>query len=378
MSRGLVPSGGVSISQTEARHLALAAGSGFAPVEGSGPAAVANLLQRLGFVQIDTISVVERAHHHVLGCRLENYKPEWLENADVFEYWGHAASYLPWSDYRYTLHRKANVKEHGYDWYKIERTDVQRVLERIRGEGPLRSKDFEEVKGRAGWWDWKPAKRALEYLFMSGELMVRSRQGFQKVFDLTQRVLPGNLDTSLPTPREQALWYIRRALDLWGLVARDEIAYQRREHAELVNPGLRELVEAGELVTCDVEGSDRPYWAPSRAFAGQGELPPPEPRLRILSPFDPLVIHRKRLQRLFGYDYKLECYVPEPKRTFGYFGMPLLWNRAIVGLIDAKLDRKARTLTVKNLRYDGPEGQKKAFDTAVSKALELYRNRLLS
>jgi uncharacterized protein YcaQ len=91
-----------------------------------------------------------------------------------------------------------------------------------------------------------------------------------------------------------------------------------------------------------------------------------------------LVIHRKRLQRLFGYDYKLECYVPEPKRTFGYFGMPLLWNRAIVGLIDAKLDRKARTLTVKNLRYDGPKGQKKAFDTAVSKALELYRNRLLS
>ncbi|MEI8093254.1 MAG: crosslink repair DNA glycosylase YcaQ family protein [Spirochaetales bacterium] len=373
----------LALSTDEARRLALAAASGWQGLPAKlaakqVPAAVTALVERLGFVQIDTISVVERAHHHILGARLPGYRPEWLDQAEVFEYWGHAASYLPWSDFRYTLPRKARVKENGHDWYKLERADADRVLERIKAEGPLRSQDFEDAQGRAGWWDWKPAKRALEYLFMSGQLMILPRQGFQKVFDLTERVLPLGVDTREPSAAETAHHYLDRALDLWGLVARDEVAYQRREHTDLVGPLLAERTAAGDLVKLTVEGSDRPYWARPKSLEALDTLPGPENTLRILSPFDPFVIHRKRLLRLFGYDLKLECYVPAPKRTFGYFGLPLLWRGQIAGLLDAKLDRKAGTLTVRNLRYDGPAKQKKAFDTAMSKALEIYRKRLLS
>jgi uncharacterized protein YcaQ len=320
--------------------------------------------------------VVERAHNHILGARLPGYQSQWLAQADVFEYWAHAACYLPWKDFRYTLPRKARIREHGHDWFKTDRSEAEKVLERIRNEGPLRSKDFEDVEGRAGWWDWKPAKRALEFLFLSGELMVLPRQGFQKVFDLTERVLPAGVDARMPTDTEMARWYIDMALDVWGLVARDELAYQRREARDGIGPQLSALEAEGSLVRVAVEGSDKPYWTRPANLEGLDQLGD-DRRLHILSPFDPVVIHRKRLQRLFGYDLKLECYVPAAKRTFGYMGLPLLWKGQIAGLVDLKLERKAGTLTVRNLRHDGPPSEKRAFDNAVSKALLAYKERLL-
>jgi len=220
-----------SLSLTQARRLALAAGTGFHRPPGRGPAAVAALIDRIGFVQIDTISVVERAHHHIVAARLPGYRNEWLERAPVFEYWAHAAAFLPWRDFRFTLARKQRVRERGHDWFQVDDELARQVLERIRSEGPLMARDFEAPKRTAGWWDWKPAKRALEYLFMAGDLMV-TRRGFQKVFDLTERVLPPETDLRVPTPAEQAQWYVERALDAWGLVARDEIGYQRREHTD--------------------------------------------------------------------------------------------------------------------------------------------------
>ena len=352
-----------------ARRIALAAGSGFGRVAAKGPAAVTETVQRLGFVQIDTISVVERAHHHILRARVPDYRPEWLEEAAVFEYWAHAACYLPWTDFRHTLPRKKRLAEHGHDWFQVDPAEVARVRDRIRGEGPLRSQDFESDGKRAGWWDWKPSKLALDYLFQTGELMSLPRQGFQKVFDLTERVLPPGLDTREPTPREHADWCIDRALDVWGLVARDELAYQRKEPRADVGPALAAKVESGELTVVTLEGVDKPYWVRTAALSRLDALPKPDNRLRVLSPFDPLVIHRKRLQRLFGYDLKLECYVPEAKRTFGYFGMPLVWGDTVAGLLDGKLDRAAKTFTIKNFRYEGPARQRAAFDKALTKAL---------
>jgi len=367
-----VPSRSLALSQAQARRLTLHAGAGFHRPPGRGPAAVTALVGRLGFVQIDTISVVQRAHHHILAARIPSYQVDHLDRADVFEYWAHAAAYLPWSDFRHTLPRKERIRAQGHDWFRTDRAAAEAILGRIRAEGPLRARDFEAPEKSGGWWEWKPSKRALEYLFMAGELMIR-RQGFQKVFDLTERVLPAGVDTRTPSARDHAEWYVDRALDLWGLVARNEVAYLRREHTDLVAQVLADRVEAGSLVPVTVEGVARtPYWVRPDALAGVDGLGGPGRTLRILSPFDPFLIHRARMNRLFGFDFTIECYVPAPKRTFGYFSLPLLWGDQFVGLLDAKADRAAGRLLVQNLRYDGPARRRPAFDAALAPALEAF------
>ena len=361
-----------TLTVEQARRLALAAGAGFHRATRRGPEAVAEIVDRIGYVQIDTISVVERAHHHILATRIPRYQTEWLERAPVFEYWAHAAAYLPWRDFRYTLPRKERIKANGHDWFRADKAEAERVLERIRSEGPLMARHFETSRRPAGWWDWKPAKRALEYLFMAGDLMV-VRQGFQKVFDLTERVLPPGTDTRIPTPHEHAAWYVDRALDAWGLAARDEMAYLRKEHVAHIDAVLRQREEAGSLIRVTVEGiAKTAYWVRpadlERIDAGKAL----DRTLRIVSPFDPFLIHRKRMRRLFGFDFAIECYLPAAKRTFGYFALPLLQGTDFVGLLDAKADRSAGRLIVQNLRYDGPAKRRAPFDRSLNKALDAF------
>lgn len=361
-----------TLTVEQARRLALAAGAGFHRATRRGPETVAEIVDRIGYVQIDTISVVERAHHHILATRIPRYQTEWLERAPVFEYWAHAAAYLPWRDFRYTLPRKERIKANGHDWFRADKAEAERVLERIRSEGPLMARHFETSRRPAGWWDWKPAKRALEYLFMAGDLMV-VRQGFQKVFDLTERVLPAGTDTRTPTPHEHAAWYVDRALDAWGLAARDEMAYLRKEHVAHIDAVLRQREEEGSLVRVTVEGIPKTaYWVRpadlERIDAGKA----PDRTLRIVSPFDPFLIHRKRMRRLFGFDFAIECYLPAAKRTFGYFALPLFQGTSFVGLLDAKADRSAGRLIVHNLRYDGPAKRRAPFDRSLNKALDAF------
>lgn len=361
-----------TLTVEQARRLALAAGAGFHRATRRGPETVAEIVDRIGYVQIDTISVVERAHHHILATRIPRYQTEWLERAPVFEYWAHAAAYLPWRDFRYTLPRKERIKANGHDWFRADKVEAKRVLARIRSEGPLMARHFETSRRPAGWWDWKPAKRALEYLFMAGDLMV-VRQGFQKVFDLTERVLPPGTDTRIPTPHEQAAWYVDRALDAWGLAARDEMAYLRKEHVAHIDAVLRQREEEGSLIRVTVEGvAKTAYWVRpadlERIDAGKAQ----DRTLRIVSPFDPFLIHRKRMRRLFGFDFAIECYLPTAKRTFGYFALPLLQGTDFVGLLDAKADRSAGRLIVQNLRYDGPAKRRAPFDRSLNKALDAF------
>lgn len=361
-----------TLTVEQARRLALAAGAGFHRATRRGPEAVAEIVDRIGYVQIDTISVVERAHHHILATRIPRYQTEWLERAPVFEYWAHAAAYLPWRDFRYTLPRKERIKANGHDWFRADKVEAKRVLARIRSEGPLMARHFETSRRPAGWWDWKPAKRALEYLFMAGDLMV-VRQGFQKVFDLTERVLPPGTDTRIPTPHEQAAWYVDRALDAWGLAARDEMAYLRKEHVAHIDAVLRQREEQGSLLRVTVEGIPKTaHWVRpvdlERIDAGKAQ----DRTLRIVSPFDPFLIHRKRMRRLFGFDFAIECYLPTAKRTFGYFALPLLQGTDFVGLLDAKADRSAGRLIVQNLRYDGPAKRRAPFDRSLNKALDAF------
>ena len=358
-----------TLSVAQARRLALSAGAGFHRPPGRGPLAVAELVDRIGYVQIDTISVVERAHHHILAARLPGYRNTWLDDAPVFEYWAHAAAYLPWRDFRFTLPRKERIKANGHDWFDAEQSEARRVLERIRAEGPLMARHFEAATRTAGWWDWKPAKRALEFLFMSGELMV-VRRGFQKVFDLTERVLPPGTDTRSPTPREQAAWYVDRALDAWGIVAGDEFAYQRKEHTGGIGAVLRERQEDRSIVRVAVEGlPNATYWVRTADLERIDATKATDRTLRILSPFDPFLIHRKRTKRLFGFDFAIECYLPAAKRSFGYFALPLFQGANFVGLLDAKADRQAGTLEIRNLRHDGPPAKRAAFNRSLNAAL---------
>ena len=254
------------LSLAQARRLVLRAqGLDHPEPFGAGSAeATFRAIERLGYVQIDTISVVERAHHHVLWSRVPGYQPAHLEALlhppapKIFEYWSHAAAYLPLSNYRFCLARMHTYASGQRRWFSAPDKKVRKlVLDRIRAEGPLQARDFDAPKSHKGgsWFEWKPAKRALEQLFTEGALMVRERRGFQKVFDLTERVLPPWVDTSLPTPAEQARWLIEETLRACGLGTEAEIRYLRREPTQAVlTRVLAEQEEAGALVRVRVQG----------------------------------------------------------------------------------------------------------------------------
>ena len=341
-----------------ARRLALH-GHGLLQKEpfGRGIKAVQRAIEQIHYVQIDTISVVSRAHHHVLKTRVPNYSPGMLhklqaEEQSIFEYWSHAAAYLPMKDYRYYLAMKR-----GYATKRKVDAKVRReVLNRIDTEGPQRSKDFEAEKGRKsnGWWDWKPAKLALEILFLSGELMIKERQNFQKVYDRTDNVLPDHVDVSLPSPIETGKFYVRGMLGNLGIAQARDIAYARptvtRFNAgniqPLIDDALLELTESGEVEK--FEFLNKTHYCLSESL---DDCPKRinNKRITFLSPFDNLIINRRRLSELFKFDYLLECYVPENKRKFGYFTLPILFGSDVIGRLDAKANRKTKTLQINNL-----------------------------
>lgn len=324
---------------------------------GRGLAGARQAINHIGYVQIDTISVVERAHHHVFYSRVPNFRPamtnQLLLNGDIFEYWAHAAAFLPISDFRFSLPYKHAIKNGRVHWYKNpDKKLMDELLARIRSDGPLRSRDLESktTKG-AGWWNWKPAKKALEQLYMEGDLMVRSREGFQKTYDLTERVLPTDINFEMPTIEEFAAHLVDQQLRCHGFASLKGFTYLRR-NAELrkavkalvderLGQGRFEQVELsnGEIFLLEPGAFDQP-------------LPRLKKRMLILSPFDNSVIQRGRLKALFQYDYKIECYVPEPKRQYGYFCLPLLYGDEFIGRMDCKAHRKDNHLEIKFLHFE--------------------------
>lgn len=376
-SREKTSSSPAVISRQEGRRIVLSAqGLLDGPRFVSGKAGALAAIEHLGYVQIDTISVVERAHHHVLWSRVPSYSPAHLHELQardrtVFEYWSHAAAYLPMRDYRFALRRMEAFARGGRHWFRRDNKVRRYVLDRIRAEGPLRARDFEAPAGRRGgsWFEWKPAKTALEQLFWSGELMVRERRRFEKVFDLRERVLPVSADTRLPSEEEFLRNLVRTVLTAQGLAAAREISYQRH----LSNAGLAKVLdamrEAGEILELEVEGiPDGTYYAlkDSLEAGAAGE------EARLLSPFDNLVIQRKRLSRLFGYDYQIECYVPEAKRKFGYFCLPILRGAAFLGRLDAKADRAAGSLRIESFHWEPAVKAHSRHLDAVKAAIEKF------
>ena len=326
-----------------------------------GKAGVAQVVDHLGYVQIDTISVIERAHHHTLWTRVPGYRPEHLHQAHaidraVFEYWGHAASYLPLKDYRFYLPMMKSFYDAKNSWYRGwgERYGgyLEPVLRRIREEGPLAARDFENLaaRGQGPWWDWKPAKAALETLFWRGELMIRERRGFERIYDLTERVLPAGTDTRLPSADELGRFIVRRALGALGVAGEREIRdYIRIGDRHIVAAALKEMLAAGEIACLGVEGRPGAVYALPALLAASGRLRAGQPGVRLLSPFDNLAIDRRRLKERFDFNFAFECYVPKHKRTHGYFVLPILFGENIVGRLDPKADRPNRTLVIRSL-----------------------------
>lgn len=364
-----------SLSVAEARKLVLHSQK-LPPKRSPGAAHVATLsvIEHLGYIQIDTISVIERAHHHTLWSRNPRYDSSQLDqlvvDKKVFEYWSHAAAYLPMRDYRFSLRRKRALatgeKEH---WYERDDQMIQFVLDRITAEGPLMARDFEHDGNSKGGWRAKPAKQALEYLFMQGDLMVPGRANFHKVYDLTERVLPVGLNTTPPTTSEYARHLITRYLSAHGLGTASEIAYLVDGAKPLVTATLAEMVSSGELLAITV--ADTLYHALPASLELLGK-PLARSKLKILSPFDNLVIQRKRVKALFGFDYLIECYVPKAKRKYGYFSLPVLWDGQLVARMDCKVDRKESLLHINHFALEPGLVKTDAFYIALRNELPAF------
>lgn len=325
---------------------------------GKGKKGALSAIEHLGYIQIDTLAVVARAHHHTLYNRLPDYKEKFLtelleKDKSIFEYWSHAASYLPMIDYRYSLPRKKAYAEGKSHWFAQDKKINKYVFDRIKAEGPLQSKDFEHKRiGPGNWYEWKPAKRALEQLFMEGSLMVARRQGFQKVYDLTERVLPNTVNTKIPSEKEYAEHLIKQAVNANGIVEEKEIAYLRTGLKDSVNKALQRLMKTGEIIEVVVENCGSSLFITTQKHLDSIKKVERTKNIHFLSPFDNVVIQRKRLLRFFNFDYQVECYLPEPKRKFGYFCLPILYGNEFVGRLDPKADRATKTFYIKSMYFE--------------------------
>jgi uncharacterized protein YcaQ len=364
-----------SLSIQKARKLVLLS-QRLPPTKQTGSAIEATLsaIEHLGYIQIDTISTVQRAHHHTLWNRNPRYEiahiNQLVADKQVFEYWSHAAAYLPMRDYRFSLSRKQAIANGEQNhWYERDERLMKSVLKRIAAEGPLMAKDFDCAGKKTGEWKSSPPKRALEYLFMQGELMVPCRVNFHKVYDLTERVLPKNTDTTMPSPEEYARFLITRYLQANGLGQSAEIAYLLKNTKPLVSATLQEMFLNGELLQIRAAGN-RYYMLP--ASLELLSKPLARSKLKILSPFDNLLIQRKRMQALFGFDYRIECYVPGAKRRYGYFSLPILWDGKLVARMDCKTERKKSLLHIHHLALEPGLIKTDAFTNTLYKELASF------
>ena len=348
----------IILSQSQARKIILyATGLSKRGQFGKGREAVYRLIEHLGYVQLDTNYTVERAHHHTIAARVPDYKPEWLEElqADgrIFEFFTSDSGYQPMHNFRFSLPVKEGFLKMRKPLTAAEVSLMNKVLDRLEREGPLMVKDFENdrLEASSGWWDWRPSKVALERLYLDGRLMITRKRDFHKIYDLPINILPGDIDTTMPTPEEFARHVIRRELRSQGIAYEKEIRWRGRYVKDnIIKKELKKLVEEGDVLQVTVEGlkpgalymlpgyKDKKIALSDEAF--------------VLSPFDPLNVFRHRLRDFFDFDYQIECFVPEPLRKYGYFSLPVLVGDTFVARMDSKADRKQKVLIIHNLHFE--------------------------
>ena len=352
----------LTISNETARALILARCGLAGLQQASGAGALLSLIRSLGYVQLDSIRIVERAHHHILFSRHTAYRPRHLEKLQakspaLFEHWTHDSSLIPLEHYPHWTHRFALTRSRIAHWR--ERFGDDRVLKTVRDhiaiKGASRARDFAHLGGRTGtWWGWGPAKAALEYLWRTGDLAVLERDGFEKVYDLAERAIPAPLRETKPSRGESLDWACSEALSRLG-AATPKMLADFWGHASI--PEAAKWIEnekkKDRLIDVTLVGAkdQRGFAAVARPDIEThlSELSEPTSRLRALSPFDPVLRDRERLRRIFGFDYHIEIYVPGHKREFGYYVFPLLEGSRFIGRIDMKAERSKDRLAVKAL-----------------------------
>ena len=329
---------------------------------GTGLSGTRHAIEHLGYVQIDTISVVERAHHHILWSRVPDYQQSHLnqlvKQQHIFEYWFHAASYLPMQDYRYALPHMTSIRngEHRY-FNRGDQAFMNEILARAKAEGSIRLRNIEQgnKQNSGGWWNSSLARRSIEQLFMQGDLMISERNGMEKVYQLTEYCIPSHLDLSVPTLEEYARYLFNTTLRAHGVFAWKQLLHLKvgQKIREAMRDIVNEQLDAGVITTFAKLGSNdkdsQNLYIQTNALE---QIPNIELKVKILSPFDNLVIHRERLNTLFKFDYRLECYVTPPKRVFGYFCLPILYGDQIVGRIDCKAHRAKNQFEVISLHLE--------------------------
>lgn len=323
-----------------------------------------DLIRNLGFVQIDSINTVERAHHMILRARRTAYRPKNLaplleKDRSLFEHWTHDASIIPTDFYPHWKLRFARDAEMLRKRWRNWRRDgfeekFAAVLQQIQQTGPASSSTVgtDEKRSSGGWWDWHPSKTALEYLWRSGAISVTRRTGFQKIYDLTERVFDEATLATNHDAEETIDWLCNAALDRLGFATSGEIA----AFWDIVTPAeAKDWCARSNLAEIDIEGADgklRRSFARPDAMDLAPQAPRPTSRLRILSPFDPALRDRKRTERLFGYHYRIEIFVPEPKRQYGYYVFPILEGDRLTGRIDMKALRAEDVLDVTGIWWE--------------------------
>jgi uncharacterized protein len=370
----------ISITGRQARRLWIAAQkldeeSPF----GAGPAAVKAAVEHLGYVQIDTINVIERCHHHILWNRIPDYRRADLRHAQsvdksVFEYWTHALSYVPTRDLRFFLPDMRSHQSVPSRWYAdADPSELKRVLRRIRREGAISIRDVDDdelVDKDHPWASRKPTKRVLQLGFYNGELTISARQGMVKTYELIDRHFGWPPRPRQATPGQVLDYLIDRALRSQGVVSVDSV----RHLTTNIGPQLKALLDkrarANKLVPVSIEGAEKvAHWAMPEALEAR-DAPLPE-RVHILSPFDPLIIQRKRTNLIFGYDHLFEAYVPKARRQFGYFTLPVLHGDEIVAGLDLKTDRGTGKLLIQAWHWFG-RGKARTHKRAIEEELERF------
>lgn len=327
----------------------------------TGKLDIMSMIRQLGFVQLDTIQVVSRAHHHILWNRNQNYREPMLDkllakDKLLFEHFTHDASVLPMEFYPMWKRQFRRLKEQidKANWYSTMLDEAGRdgIKQRILEEGPLSTHAFDtKVKGTKEMWSRPPHKLALDYMWNCGELATSHRENFKKFYDVAERIVPTELREKNHSDAEQMNWLCTEALDRLGFATPGEIQrFWNAMNAKEVKSwleGARDNLVPVELEAAD--GSWSEALAPANIEDRISDLSAPTSRLRIINPFDPIIRDRARLKRLFGFDYRIEIFVPASKRIWGYYVFPLLEGGRIVGRIEAKADRQKGLLNVLNL-----------------------------
>ena len=356
-------------SPAAARLLLDAQGLGADPSRKASKLELVKTIDRLGFVQVDTINVVARAHDLILWSRLEGYDPRMLkalleEDRSVFEHYTHDASIIPLGWYAHWKPRfgRALARIEAHPWWQERMGEkpeevLDHVRERIRAEGPLRSADFEHEGERGPWWAWKPAKTALEILWHTGELAIAGRDHFAKRYDLAERVHPQAHALPLPEPEVQVEWACGTASERLVIFTPKELAaFWDEVGLAAARTWCAGAKQAGRILSVQAEAADGS--APQIAFAladWQDRLqraPEAPDRTRLLCPFDPILRDRDRCLRRFGFDYRFEAFTPAAKRQYGYYVLPILEGERLVGRLDAKVHRERDLLEVRGLWWE--------------------------